>query len=158
MNMPFSNITRGQLIGKGRFGDVLEGQVSGLSPSSSNGTMRVLLRCLSTKDEDLLSEFKRQIDMFQRIQHTNLAAVLGLCREVEPQYLLIECQQYNLKSYMLSPTELLSAIQIESMTLQICRAMQALAHARLVHRDLAARNILISFPGKDQVGSTCKTK
>lgn len=45
---------------------------------------------LHTKDENHLSEFKRELDMFSKIKHDNVAKIIGLCNEIEPHYLVFE--------------------------------------------------------------------
>lgn len=43
-----------------------------------------------TKDENSLTEFKREIDIFTKLSHENVTKFCGLCREVEPHYLMLE--------------------------------------------------------------------
>lgn len=112
---------------------------------------RVLLRTLSTRDEELVLEFRRQVDMLHRVLHPNLTAVLAYCRDsVDSQLVLMEYQQHlsiNLKSHLLAQP--LTVAQVQSATAQIARGMNALAQSRFVHRDLGARNILVGFHGKE---------
>lgn len=116
--------------------------------SSAEGSTRVLLRILSTRDEDLNIEFRRQVDMFHRVHHANLVAVLGCCRDSPDfQMILMESHPYiNLKSHLLSTSSSSqppwSVAQIQSATIQIARGMKALAEARFVHRGvILAREI-----------------
>ncbi|EFX81376.1 hypothetical protein DAPPUDRAFT_33294, partial [Daphnia pulex] len=109
---------------------------------------RVLLRILSTRDEDLNIEFRRQVDMFHRVRHANLVAVLGCCRDSPDfQMILMEYHPYiNLKSHLLSTISSSqppwSVAKIQSATIQIARGMNALAEARFVHRGvILAREI-----------------
>lgn len=65
LSVPAASVTKGNLLGKGRFGDVLEGFVSGTAgiqgaEGSTGGTSRVLLRVLSSRDEEVIHEFRRQ--------------------------------------------------------------------------------------------------
>ena len=62
-------VSTGAALGGGRFGQVLGGR------STSLPGRRLLLRCLNVSEEHLVSEFQRQIDMFQSIRHANLTAV-----------------------------------------------------------------------------------
>lgn len=121
--------------------------------SSSEGSTRVLLRILNTREEDLNIEFRQQVDMLHRIRHANLVAVLGCCRDSPDfQMILMEYHQMsNLKLHLLSTSssQPWSLAKIQSATIQIARGMNALAEARFVHRDLGTRNILVGFHGKD---------
>lgn len=123
--------------------------MKGLSTSEST---RVLLRTLNTRDEELIVEFRRQVDMLHRVRHGNLVAVLGCSRDsTDVQTVLMEYLQLcNLKSHLLSNSQpAWSVTQIQNATVQIARGMNALAQSRFVHRDLATRNILVGFNGKD---------
>lgn len=154
--VPFSSITKEQLLGHGRFGDVVQG---GLMTSNSTSRQPILLRFLAAKQEDLMVEFKRQLDVFHRVKHVNLAAVLGHCQDAEQFCLIIEAleEQVTLKSYLLSSEEAMSSDCLYSLTLQIARGMTALAKASLVHRDLGTRNILVSSKEKGKVSGFCNS-
>lgn len=117
----------------------------------AGGTRRVLLRCLTTKNEELMVELRRQCDMFQRAISDNLASIVGVYQHAELQYLVVECEGTFLKTYLLSRKQELPLASVRGMTLQIARGMLALAEARFIHRDLATRNIIIQFAPSDQV-------
>ena len=122
----------------------------------SEGSTRVLLRTLTNRDEELTLEFRRQSEMFYRVLHSNLAAVLGYCRDSSDAHLILLTEyeeMTNLKSYLLlanvQQSQPWSPAHVSSATLQIARGMNALAQSRFVHRDLGTRNILVGFHGKD---------
>lgn len=51
----------------------------------------VLVKSLqNTRDETALAEFKRELDMFHRLAHENVSKLVGLCRESDPHYLILE--------------------------------------------------------------------
>lgn len=53
--------------------------------------MPVLIKSLTqTKDDECLAEFKRELDLFHKLNHENVSKLLGLCREVEPHYMILE--------------------------------------------------------------------
>lgn len=114
----------------------------------------MLVRSLTTRDEDLKVEFRRQVEVFHRVMHPNLAAIVGYCREVEtPQLVLIDYHQLgNLKVHL--QTQPLSKVQTQSAVLQLARGMHALAEARFVHRDLGTRNMLVNFHDQEVCQST----
>lgn len=103
-------------IGRGEFGDVLVAKISmnllekrastAVTPDTKDDAeMTVLVKSLiQTKDEDCLAEFKRELDIFHKLSHENVAKLIGLCREVEPHYLIFEhtdwvsCRKIEIKS------------------------------------------------------------
>lgn len=50
----------------------------------------VLLKSLQARDEQLQLDFRRECDMFGKLSHPNVARLLGLCREAEPHYMILE--------------------------------------------------------------------
>lgn len=50
----------------------------------------VMVKALQTRDENLLFEFKRELDVYNKLHHDNVARLLGLCRESEPHYMIME--------------------------------------------------------------------
>lgn len=88
-------------IGRGEFGDVLIAKIAksvvdkrnsvATTPDSNERDVIVLVKSLTlTKDEDCLTEFKRELDLFHKLNHENVSKLIGLCREVEPHYLILE--------------------------------------------------------------------
>lgn len=50
-----------------------------------------LIKALNkVKDESICIEFRRQLDMFRAISHRNVVRLLGLCRDKDPHYLVLE--------------------------------------------------------------------
>lgn len=70
--------------GHGIFGQVFVARAEGISHP-------VLVKSLQhTRDESVLVEFKRETDMLHRLSHDNIARIIGLCRETEPHYMILE--------------------------------------------------------------------
>lgn len=68
-----------------------ESVVSAKHQSTSDEYKLVLIKALNKiKDENACQEFKRQIDMFRTVSHKGVAKLLGLCREKDPHYLILE--------------------------------------------------------------------
>lgn len=58
----------------------------------------VMVKALNhTRDEASLLEFRRQLDMFQRVDHPNIVSLLGLCREQDPHYMLLQYSDWVCK-------------------------------------------------------------
>jgi len=145
LNVSSASITLGLPVGKGRFGDVHQGYLKAVG--SSDEKIGVLVRSMTTRDEDFKTEVRRQVEMFHRVAHVHLAGVVGVVGD-SPQLILINSHNlHNLKLHL--EREPLSEKQIGQCVLQAARGMNALSQARFVHRDLAARNILIGFKGDD---------
>lgn len=88
-------------IGRGEFGDVMIAKISknivekrnsvATTPDGTDKDITVLIKSLTqTKDEDCLAEFKRELDLFHKLNHENISRLIGLCRDVEPHYMILE--------------------------------------------------------------------
>ncbi|XP_023654293.1 inactive tyrosine-protein kinase 7-like [Paramormyrops kingsleyae] len=138
-------------LGKGEFGDVLLARAQGIEEGEAETV--VLLKSLQARDEQLHLDFRRECDMFGKLSHPNVARLLGLCREAEPHYMILEYGDLgDLKQFLriskskddkVKPQPL-STKQKVAVCAQVAQGMEHLADHRLVHRDLAARNCLIS--------------
>uniref|UniRef100_A0AAR5QBM0 Tyrosine-protein kinase-like otk n=1 Tax=Dendroctonus ponderosae TaxID=77166 RepID=A0AAR5QBM0_DENPD len=171
------------LIGRGEFGDVMVAKVSEshlflgekVAKRSSDGSTKeedqpatkevaVLVKILTqTKDENCLTEFKREIDMFSKLTHEHITKLFGLCREQEPHYLIMEHTEWgDLKKFLVatqsgSPPPLTTS-QGVVIAYQLSRAMDHLSNHRMVHKDLAARNCLLTSSLVVKVGLPRMTK
>ena len=54
------------------------------------GESLVLVKSLQTRDEQLQLDFRREAEMFGKLNHSNVVRLLGLCREAEPHYMVLE--------------------------------------------------------------------
>lgn len=50
----------------------------------------VLVKSLQTRDEQVQSDFRRECEMFAKLGHPNITRLLGMCREAEPYYMILE--------------------------------------------------------------------
>lgn len=50
----------------------------------------VLVKSLQSKDEQQQLDFRREWEMFGKLNHANVVRLLGLCREAEPHYMVLE--------------------------------------------------------------------
>lgn len=74
--------------GKGEFGEVLLSKAKGIEEGDEETV--VLVKSLQTRDEQLQLDFRREAEMFAKLSHANVARLLGLCRETEPHYMILE--------------------------------------------------------------------
>ncbi|CAG9824276.1 unnamed protein product [Phaedon cochleariae] len=173
---PRSYLKESTLIGRGEFGDVMvaklpksvalnsdkrssrNSQIAASSESADDKDITVLVKALSqTKEENCLAEFKREIDMFSKLSHDNVIKLFGLCREIEPHYMILEHTDWgDLKKFLLATqtgkSPALTPVQSVAIVHQLGRGMQHLANHRLVHKDVAARNCLVSSTLVAKVG------
>ncbi|XP_046400427.1 inactive tyrosine-protein kinase 7-like [Ischnura elegans] len=172
-------------LGKGEFGEVFLARAKGLKSSrhagsggegsesesgseAEKGSVVVMVKALEVKEETALTEFKRQLDLFGKARHPNVAKLVGLCRDANPHYMLLEYSAWgDLKQYLVttckgskpsdgkeggstacSPTKApLTESQCIDVVKQVALGMEHIASLRFVHRDLAARNCLIYSSG-----------
>uniref|UniRef100_A0A4W5M5K9 Inactive tyrosine-protein kinase 7 n=1 Tax=Hucho hucho TaxID=62062 RepID=A0A4W5M5K9_9TELE len=155
---PRANLTTITTLGKGEFGEVFLAKAKGLMSAGGRGSEDeeetvVLVKSLQTRDETLHLEFRREVEMFSKLGHPNLVRLLGMCREAEPHYLILEYAELgDLKQYLKMSknkeekpkSNHLSTKQKVGVCLQVARGMEHLSNQRFVHKDLATRNCLIS--------------
>ena len=168
-----SNIKELKPLGRGEFGDVFSTKYQ----VDSDKEILVMVKSLTnTNDENALQEFKRQLDLLHRLNHENIVKLIGLCREEEPDYMIIEHTDWgDLKQFLIasrkdhvttsSPTHdskprapQLSVTQIISLANQAARGLKHLADHRFVHKDIAARNCLIASNLTLKISMSCMTK
>ncbi|XP_074038499.1 tyrosine-protein kinase-like otk isoform X2 [Leptinotarsa decemlineata] len=164
-----------KLIGRGEFGDIMiakiaktltvhdkrasrSSQITSPEEVVDDKEVPVLIKALSqTKDEGCLTEFKREIDIFSKITNENITKLFGLCREVEPNFMILEYTDWgDLKKFLVATqndnSPPLTSVQSVAIIQQISRGMDHLASNRIVHKDLAARNCLITSTLVAKVG------
>lgn len=74
--------------GKGEFGEVLLSKAKGIEEGEEETV--VLVKSLQTRDEQLQLDFRREAEMFAKLSHPNVVRLLGLCREADPHYMILE--------------------------------------------------------------------
>lgn len=179
-----SNLRELKPLGRGEFGEVFSTkyQVDG-----EKEQIVMVKSLLNTKDETSLQEFKRHLDLLHKLNHENVAKLIGLCREVEPDYMILEFTDWgDLKQFLLaskkkdealapnsgsSPTSnanpnpdikqrapQLAVAQILALANQAARGLKHIADNRLVHKDIAARNCLISSSLSLKITMSCMSK
>ncbi|XP_046676097.1 inactive tyrosine-protein kinase 7-like [Homalodisca vitripennis] len=156
LSFPRQNIHNMMLLGNGEFGEVYLAQAKSVPGTKEGSDTVVMVKALQqTRDEASLQEFKRQLDMFARLDHCNVTKLLGLCNDVEPHYMVLQYTDWgDLKQFLVAtrkegtaakprPTPL-TVPQSLALVHQLALALEHIANHRLVHKDVAARNCLIS--------------
>jgi serine/threonine protein kinase len=85
-------ISRHIFSGQGKFGEVFLARAKGLheGEDKEKETVVMVKSLQNTREDSALQEFKRELDMFHKLQHQNVAQLLGLCREADPHYMILE--------------------------------------------------------------------
>ncbi|XP_030091567.2 inactive tyrosine-protein kinase 7 isoform X1 [Serinus canaria] len=165
MHFPRSNLQTITTLGRGEFGEVFLAKAKGAE--DGEGEALVLVKSLQTRDEQLQLDFRREAEMFGKLNHANVVRLLGLCREAEPHYMVLEYVDLgDLKQFLriskskdesLKPQPLTTKHKV-SLCTQVALGMEHLSNGRFVHRDLAARNCLVSAQRQVKVSSLSLSK
>ncbi|XP_006817060.1 PTK7-like protein isoform X1 [Saccoglossus kowalevskii] len=180
MNMMYANKRRGSydklqfprhdlqtitMLGRGEFGEVFLAKAIGIRDGERETV--VVVKALMSKDEDLQVEFKREIDMLSKLQHDNVVRLLGICKEADPQYMILEYLEWgDLKQFLKAtrgdngknappPLHLNHKISLIN---QVSLGMEHLSNHRFIHKDLATRNCLVSPNLEIKVSNLALTK
>lgn len=165
LHFPRANLQTITTLGKGEFGEVLLCKAKGIEESEEESV--VLVKSLQTRDEQLQLDFRREAEMFAKLSHPNVVRLLGLCRETEPHYMILEYYDLgDLKQFLRISkskddkvkSQPLSTKTKVSICAQVAHGMEHLSNHRFVHKDLAARNCLINSQRRVKVSSLSLSK
>ncbi len=133
-----------RLIGAGTFGTVEEVDV--LSDDGTilqSGLAKKTLRTPFADDEEAVARFKREVRLYDELQHRNIVAVLGRNLNADPPYFLMPLAEANMAE-RLAEGRAGDVPWIIDVFAQILDGM-AYAHTRetpVLHRDLKPLNVL----------------
>ncbi|XP_054654597.1 inactive tyrosine-protein kinase 7 [Dunckerocampus dactyliophorus] len=165
LHFPRANLQTITTLGKGEFGEVLLSKAKGIEEREEETV--VLVKSLQTRDEQLQLDFRREAEMFAKLSHPNVVRLLGLCREAEPHYVVLEYYDLgDLKQFLRISknkddkvkSQPISTKTKVSICAQVARGMEHLSNHRFVHKDLAARNCLVSSQRRVKVSSLSLSK
>ncbi|XP_042038206.1 receptor-like serine/threonine-protein kinase SD1-7 [Salvia splendens] len=128
-------------LGQGGFGPVYKGELA-------NGQF-VAVKRLSKRSRQGLEEFRNEMQLIAKLQHTNLVRILGCCDEKDEMILVYEYMpNKSLDCFLFAPSqkEVLDwnkRIHIISGIAQGLLYLHQYSRLRIVHRDLKASNILL---------------
>uniref|UniRef100_A0AC11C0B8 Protein tyrosine kinase 7 (inactive) n=1 Tax=Ovis aries TaxID=9940 RepID=A0AC11C0B8_SHEEP len=151
MHFPRASLQPITTLGKSEFGEVFLAKAQGLEEGLPETL--VLVKSLQSRDEQQQLDFRREFEMFGKLNHANVVRLLGLCREAEPHYMVLEYVDLgDLKQFLRISkskdeklkSQPLSTKQKVGLCTQVALGMEHLSNNRFVHKDLAARNCLVS--------------
>lgn len=76
------------MLGKGSYGDIFLAKAHQIKPGEMHTV--VVVKSLLATDETHQYEFRREMDMFSKVNHEHVVRLLGVCRDMEPQFLITE--------------------------------------------------------------------
>ncbi|XP_048132925.1 cysteine-rich receptor-like protein kinase 44 [Rhodamnia argentea] len=135
------NFSHQNKLGEGGFGEVFQGRLP-------NG-QQIAVKRLSQGSGQGAGEFKNEVVLVAKLQHRNLARLLGFCLEGEEKLLVYEfVPNKSLDSFLFDPEK---SRQLDwpiryKIIYGIARGMLYLhedSRLRIIHRDLKASNILL---------------
>jgi PTK7 protein tyrosine kinase 7 len=78
------------VTGKGSFGDVFLARARGVRGAGIDQEVLVVVKSLLAKNERDVQQFYAEMELFARVDHPNVVRLLGVCREMEPHFLVTE--------------------------------------------------------------------
>ncbi|XP_045606681.2 uncharacterized protein [Procambarus clarkii] len=162
---PHQNFPRNQLqyvreIGKGWFGQVLEGRATGIFSDHTKGDSPVpstvtpttcsrgqtpvavkVLREDATPTEQMY--FLHELKPYRDLSHPNVLKVLAQCLETEPLLILMQlCPRGDLKA-VVRHDKSLSESAVLRMVVDVAAGLMHMHSRAFIHTDLAARNCVV---------------
>lgn len=130
-----SELILGKSIGKGEFGDVLQGMYRG---------QKVAVKSL-LDDSHAAQSFLAEASIMTNLSHKNLVKLLGVSLDGNPIYIVTEfCGKGSLVEYLRTRGRtVIGQKDLVGFARDVAAGMQYLESKHLVHRDLAARNVLV---------------
>uniref|UniRef100_A0ACD5V131 Uncharacterized protein n=1 Tax=Avena sativa TaxID=4498 RepID=A0ACD5V131_AVESA len=136
-----NNFSEGNKLGEGGFGHVYKGQL----PDG----LEIAVKRLAEHSGQGLNEFKTEIRLIAKLQHTNLVRLLGCCIQGEEKILIYEFMSNKSLDFFIFDTTrgaLLNWNRRRHIVEGVAQGLLYLhQHSRLrvIHRDLKASNILL---------------
>ncbi|XP_031511389.1 ALK tyrosine kinase receptor isoform X1 [Papio anubis] len=155
--VPRKNITLIRGLGHGAFGEVYEGQVSGVpnDPSPLQVAVKTLPEVCSEQDE---LDFLMEALIISKFNHQNIVRCIGVSLQALPRFILLELMAGgDLKSFLRetrprpSQPSSLAMLDLLHVARDIACGCQYLEENHFIHRDIAARNCLLTCPGPGRV-------
>ncbi|XP_044845517.1 kinase suppressor of Ras 2 isoform X2 [Mauremys mutica] len=133
-DIPFEQLEIGELIGKGRFGQVFHGRW--------HGEVAIRLIDIERDNEDQLKAFKREVMAYRQTRHENVVLFMGAC--MSPPHLAIItslCKGRTLYSVVRDAKIVLDVNKTRQIAQEIVKGMGYLHAKGILHKDLKSKNI-----------------
>ncbi|XP_033112094.1 proto-oncogene tyrosine-protein kinase ROS-like [Anneissia japonica] len=138
-------------LGSGAFGEVFEGQAEDIL-GEGKGITKVAVKTLRDKSTDQeKEEFLKEAVLMGNFKHPNILALLGVCLDNDPQYIILELMEGgDLLNYLRAGRGIaggpakLTLLNLIDIIIDVAAGCKYLESMHFVHRDIAARNCLVS--------------
>ncbi|XP_070268523.1 tyrosine-protein kinase Fer isoform X1 [Myotis yumanensis] len=131
------DVTLGELLGKGNFGEVYKGILK-------DKTAVAVKTCKEDLPQELKIKFLQEAKILKQYDHPNIVKLIGVCTQRQPIYIIMELiPGGDFLSYLRKKKDELKTKQLVKFSLDAASGMSYLESKKCIHRDLAARNCLV---------------
>ncbi|XP_010223288.1 PREDICTED: tyrosine-protein kinase Fer-like, partial [Tinamus guttatus] len=131
------DVTLGELLGKGNFGEVYKGTLKDKIPVA-------VKTCKEDLPQELKIKFLSEARILKQYDHPNIVKLIGVCTQRQPIYIVMELVRGgDFLSFLRKKKDELKTKQLVKFSLDAASGMAYLESKNCIHRDLAARNCLV---------------
>ncbi|CAJ1069833.1 tyrosine-protein kinase Fer isoform X2 [Xyrichtys novacula] len=132
------DVTLGELLGKGNFGEVFKGTLQ------RDRTPVAVKTCKEDLPPELKIRFLSEARILKQYDHPNIVKLIGVCTQRQPIYIVMELVPGgDFLSYLRKKKDDLKMKQLVRFSVDAAAGMAYLESKNCIHRDLAARNCLV---------------
>ncbi|KAM9093905.1 tyrosine-protein kinase Fer isoform X2 [Sarcophilus harrisii] len=131
------DVTLGELLGKGNFGEVYKGTLKDKTPVA-------VKTCKEDLPQELKIKFLQEAKILKQYDHPNIVKLIGVCTQRQPIYIIMELiPGGDFLSFLRKKKDDIKLKHLVKFSLDAASGMAYLESKNCIHRDLAARNCLV---------------
>ncbi|KAG8598220.1 hypothetical protein GDO81_002529 [Engystomops pustulosus] len=131
------DVTLGELLGKGNFGEVYKGTLKDKTPVA-------VKTCKEDLPQELKIKFLSEARILKQYDHVNIVKLIGVCTQRQPIYIVMELVPGgDFLTFLRKRKDEMKTKQLVKFSLDAASGMAYLESKNCIHRDLAARNCLV---------------
>ncbi|XP_034457408.1 tyrosine-protein kinase Fer isoform X2 [Hippoglossus hippoglossus] len=132
------DVTLGELLGKGNFGEVFKGTLQ------RDKTAVAVKTCKEDLPPELKIRFLSEARILKQYDHPNIVKLIGVCTQRQPIYIVMELVPGgDFLSFLRKKKDEMKTKQLIRFSVDAAAGMAYLESKNCIHRDLAARNCLV---------------